>query len=96
MADEKKQKWMLTHDSHKLKKGAIYEGESLPLWLSGKAVPVGDQVFEVATPGVLEKLQEDLDAANGQVDSLAEVNAKLQEDLDAAQKQITELQKKAK
>lgn len=96
MADENKQKWMLTHDSHKLKKGDIYEGEALPAWLAGKAVPVNGQVFEVATPGELAKLQADLDAANGQVSALTESNEKLQADLDAAQKQLAELQKKAK
>ncbi|WJM80431.1 hypothetical protein [Pectobacterium brasiliense] len=96
MTDEKKQQWMLTHDSHELKKGAIYEGDSLPLWLSGKAIPVSEQVLEVATPGELAKLQADLDAATGQVGVLTESNEKLQADLDAAQKQLAELQKKAK
>ena len=28
---EKEQKWLLTHDSHELKKGEVYTGESLPL-----------------------------------------------------------------
>ncbi|MDV6997155.1 hypothetical protein RXA30_11770, partial [Dickeya solani] len=62
MADEKKLKWMLTHDSHELKKGEIFEGNSLPLWLSGKAIPVSDQVLEVATPdsGAIAKLQAEL------------------------------------
>lgn len=36
----KEQKWMLTHDSHELKKGEVYKGETLPLWLVGKAIPV--------------------------------------------------------
>lgn len=96
MAGTKKQKWMLTHDSHELKKGQIYEGEELPLWLVGKATLVGDQVLEVATPGDLAKLQADLDEANGKVTSLGEANTKLQADLDEAQKQIADLQKKAK
>lgn len=43
-------KWLLTHDSHKLKKGDVYEGETLPLWLVGKAVEVEEKAFEVATP----------------------------------------------
>lgn len=93
---EEKQKWMLTHDSHELKKGEIYEGESLPLWLAGKTIPVSGQVLEVATPGELQKLQADLDDANGKVTSLTEANAKLQADFDDAQKQIDELKKKAK
>lgn len=38
MEDEKK--WVLTHDSHDLKKGQIYEGKELPAYLVGKAVPV--------------------------------------------------------
>ena len=89
MAEEKTQKWMLTHDSHTLKKGEIYEGASLPAWLAGKATPVSDRVFEVATPGVLEKLQAELDASN-------DANAKLQAELADAQKQLADLQKKAK
>ena len=44
----KEQQWLLTHDSHELKKGEVYKGETLPLWLVGKAIPVGDQVLEVA------------------------------------------------
>ncbi|EIX9096431.1 MULTISPECIES: hypothetical protein [Klebsiella] len=92
----KEQQWLLTHDSHELKKGEVYKGETLPLWLVGKAIPVGDQVLEVATPDDLQKLQADLDEANGKVTSLAEANTKLQADLDEAQKQLADLQKKAK
>ncbi|EAN3488455.1 hypothetical protein EFJ13_12675 [Salmonella enterica] len=99
----KEQKWMLTHDSHELKKGEVYKGETLPLWLVGKAIPVSDQVLEVATPGDLQKLQADLDEASGKVEALTADNAKLagenaqlQADLDEAQKQIDELKKKAK
>ncbi|HHQ6537924.1 TPA: hypothetical protein ACSTJY_003303 [Serratia fonticola] len=33
-----KQKYILTHDSHQLKKGDVYEGDTLPAWLVGKAV----------------------------------------------------------
>lgn len=33
-----KQKYILTHDSHQLKKGDMYEGDTLPAWLAGKAV----------------------------------------------------------
>lgn len=92
----KEQQWLLTHDSHELKKGDVYKGETLPLWLAGKAIPVGDQVLEVATPADLQKLQADLDEANGKVTSLVEANTKLQADLDEAQKQLADLQKKAK
>lgn len=92
----KEQQWLLTHDSHELKKGEVYKGETLPLWLAGKAIPVSDQVLEVATPGELGKLQADLEEANGKVASLTEANTKLQADLDEAQKQIDELKKKAK
>lgn len=35
---DKKQKWILTHDSHELKKGDVYEGTTLPAWLNGKAL----------------------------------------------------------
>ncbi|MFB4504602.1 hypothetical protein ACE3JA_21080 [Enterobacter hormaechei subsp. xiangfangensis] len=92
----KEQKWLLTHDSHELKKGEVYKGETLPLWLAGKAIPVSDQVLEVATPADVQKLQADLDEANGKVKSLTAGNTKLQTDLDDAQKQIDELKKKAK
>ncbi|HDL1233932.1 TPA: hypothetical protein PWY77_002151 [Mannheimia haemolytica] len=43
-------KWLLTHDSHELKKGDVYEGETLPLWLVGKAIEIEEKSFEVATP----------------------------------------------
>lgn len=92
----KEQQWLLTHDSHELKKGEVYKGETLPLWLAGKAIPVSDQVLEVATPGELGKLQADLEEANSKVASLTEANTKLQADLEEAQKQLAELQKKAK
>ncbi|HGT5380787.1 TPA: hypothetical protein ACM35A_000016 [Escherichia coli] len=92
----KEQKWLLTHDSHELKKGEVYKGDTLPLWLAGKAIPVSDQVLEVATPDDVQKLQADLDEANGKVESLTADNTKLQVDLDEAQKQIDELKKKAK
>ena len=67
---EKEQKWLLTHDSHELKKGEVYTGKSLPLWLVGKAIPVSDQMLEVATPGDLEKLQADLEEAKKQLSEL--------------------------
>ena len=92
----KEQKWLLTHDSHELKKGEVYKGETLPLWLAGKAIPVSDQVLEVATPADVQKLRADLDEANGKVESLAADKVKLRADLDEAQKQIDELKKKAK
>ncbi|AUU92369.1 hypothetical protein C2U55_26540 [Enterobacteriaceae bacterium ENNIH3] len=67
---EKEQKWLLTHDSHELKKGEVYTGDSLPLWLVGKAIPVGDQVLEVATPDDMKKLQADLEEAKKQLSEL--------------------------
>jgi len=93
---EKKQKWLLTHDSHELKKGDIYEGVELPLWLTGKAQPLAERTFEVATPDELGKLQADLTEATDKVAVLTADNEKLQADLTEAQKQIAELQKKAK
>ncbi|HII3771054.1 hypothetical protein ACFGWO_07540 [Pasteurella multocida] len=42
-------KWLLKYDSHELKKGDVYEGDTLPLWLVGKVVEIED-AFEVATP----------------------------------------------
>lgn len=70
MADKAKQKWILTHDSHALKKGDIFEGETLPAWLQGKANPVSADLFEVATPDdeVLEKLKADLAAETKRAD----------------------------
>ncbi|CAA0328481.1 hypothetical protein [Klebsiella pneumoniae] len=87
----KEQQWLLTHDSHELKKGEVYKGETLPLWLVGKAIPVGDQVLEVATPADLQKLQADLDEANGKVESLTAGNAKLQAELDEANGKVESL-----
>lgn len=68
---DKKQKWILTHDSHELKKGDVYEGTTLPAWLSGKASPVSADVFEVATPGgaELEKLKAELTAETQRADA---------------------------
>lgn len=43
-------KYLVTHDSHDLKKGDVYEGDELPLWLAGKAIPLTEKSFEVATP----------------------------------------------
>lgn len=31
-------KWLVKYDSHQQKKGDIYEGDVLPLWLVGKVV----------------------------------------------------------
>lgn len=69
---DKKQKWILTHDSHKLKKGEIYEGDALPAWLQGKAKPISADVFEVATPGGadLEKLNAELTSQTQRADEL--------------------------
>ena len=66
----KEQKWLLTHDSHELKKGEVYKGETLPLWLVGKAIPVSDQVLEVATTADVQKLQAELGEAQKQIDEL--------------------------
>lgn len=86
MADKTKQKWILTHDSHALKKGEIYEGDTLPAWLQGKATPLAADSFEVATPGgaVLEKLQADLAAETKRADDAVAAQAKALEDHAAA------------
>lgn len=39
-------KWILTHDSHHLKKGDVYEGDNLPAWLVGKASLVEEKSFK--------------------------------------------------
>ncbi len=105
------QKWIVTHDSHKLAKGDFFEGDKLPLWLVGKATPIADQSFEVATPNaVFEKLSAELEAANGDVkkltdinaaltterDELADKNTELSAELETAKGQIAELMKPAK
>lgn len=40
-------KWLVKYDSHQQKKGDIYEGDVLPLWLVGKVV----LIEESTTPG---------------------------------------------
>lgn len=67
---EEKLKWILTHDSHELKKGDIYEGKKLPAWLVGKANPVSSDSFEVASPGAddLKKLKAELAAQTKRAD----------------------------
>lgn len=89
---EEKQKWIVTHDSHKLKKGEIYEGTELPAWLAGKANPLSADAFVVSTPGGadLEKLKADLAAQTQRAD---EAEAKLvtaEEDLTAETKRADE------
>lgn len=78
---DKKQKWLLTHDSHELKKGEVFEGVTLPAWLNGKVTPLSADSFEVATPGgaELEKLKAELAAQIQRADdaeaSLTKANA---------------------
>lgn len=105
------QKWIVTHDSHKLAKGEFYEGDILPLWLVGKATPIADRSFEVATPNAeFEKLSAELEAVKGDVknltdgnaaliverDELAKKNNELSAELEAVKVQIVELQKPPK
>ena len=81
---EEKQKWILTHDSHELKKGEVYEGATLPAWLAGKATPVSADAFEVSTPGAadVKKLKAEITALTKRAEtaesSLAEANTKLE------------------
>lgn len=86
MADKNKQKWILTHDSHTLKKGEVYEGETLPAWLLGKVNPLSVDAFEVATPGGadLEKLKADLDAETQRADAAVAAQTKAAEEHAAA------------
>lgn len=105
------QKWIVTHNSHKLEKGDFYEGDTLPLWLVGKATPIADQSFEVATPNAeFEKLSAELEAVKVDVkkltdgnaaliierDELAGKNSELSAELEAVKGQIAELQKPVK
>ncbi|WP_313687035.1 hypothetical protein [Pantoea sp.] len=83
MAEEMK-KWILTHDSHELKKGDVYEGTTLPAWLAGKATPVSADAFEVATPGAadVKKLKAEITALTKRAEtaeaSLTDTTAKLE------------------
>ncbi|MEQ5184338.1 hypothetical protein ABN222_07375 [Providencia alcalifaciens] len=43
-------KYLLTHNSHELSKGDIYEGDELPAWLVGKVKLISESTLEVATP----------------------------------------------
>ncbi|CAI0727973.1 hypothetical protein [Serratia entomophila] len=86
------QKWIVTHDSHKLAKGEFFEGEKLPLWLVGKATPIADQSFEVATPNAeLAKLSAELETALGDVKKLTDDNAALIVERDGLSKRSSEL-----
>lgn len=51
-----KRRWILTHDSHKLKKGEIFEGTALPPYLAGKAVPAAKPVQR--SPEELQLMEE--------------------------------------
>lgn len=96
MAEELK-KWILTHDSHELKKGAVYEGSELPAWLAGKASPVSADAFEVATPGAadVKKLKADINALTKRADAaeaaLVESNAKLEAETKRADEAVAAL-----
>ncbi|GEM_PF-1030791 len=75
------QKWMLTHDSHELKKGDIYEGVSLPVWLEGKANPIS-----LAEPeGVSRKELKDVTTER---DGLAKRNEELQAEVEDLKAQL--------
>lgn len=76
-------KWMLTHDSHELKKGDIYEGASLPVWLEGKANPIS----LVEPENVSRKELKDVTAER---DSLATRNEELQKENDDLKAQLAE------
>ncbi len=100
---EEKQKWIVTHDSHKLKKGEIYEGTELPAWLAGKANPVSADAFEVSTPGAaeLKKLKAEITALTKRAEAaeagLAEADSKLEAETkraDEAEAALAEATKK--
>jgi septal ring factor EnvC (AmiA/AmiB activator) len=77
-------KWLLTHDSHTLKKGEVYEGKELPAWLVGKAVPLA----------VDHRSAHDLEgekALRNEIESLTETGREAQTRLKAAE---AELEKK--
>lgn len=56
-----KRTWVVTHDSHQLKKGDTFTGEALPLWLVGKVQEVPASVFEVATPAKAKRSKKEAD-----------------------------------
>lgn len=90
-----KKRWLLTHDSHELKKGEIYEGDKLPAWLVGKAVPAVDSA---GTAGGITQAQ--LTEALALNDVLTEerdaLKAQLTEALAALEKANADLQAKQK
>lgn len=87
-----KKRWVLTHDSHELKKGEIYEDESLPAWLAGKAVPAVDSVgpsedLEKAHEALIqenESLRAQIAEVTSEKDTLAKENADLKAKLKKA------------
>ncbi|MFT4271198.1 MAG: hypothetical protein QM578_09320 [Pantoea sp.] len=95
---EEKQKWILTHDSHELKKGEVYEGATLPAWLAGKAAPVSADAFEVATPGAadVKKLKAENTSLTKRAEtaesSLAEATTKLEAETKRADEAVAALE----
>ncbi|EEJ5117659.1 TPA: hypothetical protein N2G45_002887 [Salmonella enterica] len=79
-----KKRWVLTHDSHELKKGQIYEGETLPAWLAGKAVL--STASAVPAEGVTQ----------AQFDEVKALNDALTAEVAALKAQLTEMQAKTK
>lgn len=79
-----KKRWVLTHDSHELKKGQIYEGEILPAWLAGKAVL--STASAVPAEGV----------TLAQFDEVKALNDALTAEVAALKAQLTEMQAKTK
>lgn len=80
MEQETKQ-WLLTHDSHKLKKGQVYEGETLPAWLVGKVIPYAAPV----------RSAQDLEgekALRDEIESLTETGREAQTRLKAAEAEL--------
>ena len=90
-----KKRWMLTHDSHKLKKGEIYEGDELPAWLAGKAIPATAPTVphDSVSQEVFDEMKATNDALTAEVATLKTQLADVQAALDKAN---ADLQAKAK
>ncbi|WP_330983618.1 MULTISPECIES: hypothetical protein [Enterobacterales] len=101
--ENKTQKWLLTHDSHELKKGQFFEGETLPAYLVGKAVlSAGTSLSPEEQAGVnelrqeIETLTNKLSEAQALITQKDADNLRQTDELEQMQKTITGLQAKLK
>lgn len=82
MSDKKK--WLVTHPGNGMKKNEIYEGDTLPAWLVGKAKLLEVQSLEVATDTKAQKAKEDSPPADPETDGNKAAEPKAGNELKAA------------